>query len=385
MKTIAIDIRLIGRDRTGDEAVFRNLVRTVLELDRTSRYLLLTDRSDRETLDRIHVDLGKSGRLPDNAEVVYLHASGRFSWNLWAVPLFLWDRRVDVFHTQYILPAFVPKRTRVVTHIHDVSFKAFPSYVGMTDRLFLSTFIPRTMRRSDIIVSPSRFTKDEIIARYKVPSERIAVVPNAIDPAFLVEPSSRELDRARSANGLPDDFLLSVGTMQPRKNIPMLVRAFARIRPRFPELKLVLVGGKGGKRYDREIDTAIRQSHLESAVIFPGYVPQEDMPSVFRLSRGFVFPSRYEGFGIPILEAFAAEVPVAASDIPPFREVGGDAVAYFSPTDIAACAETLYTLLDDAEARKSRHQAAKVRLAEYSWEKSARVLMSCYRTSSDVE
>ncbi|HWQ59979.1 MAG TPA: glycosyltransferase family 1 protein [Candidatus Fimivivens sp.] len=383
MKTIAIDIRLIGRDRTGDEAVFRNLVRSVLELDRTDRYLLLTDRSDRETIERIHTDLGKSGRLRENAEVVYLHSSNRFSWNLFAVPSFLRHRRIDIFHTQYILPAFVPRRTRIVTHIHDVSFRAFPNLIGAIDRLFLSVFIPRTMRRSDVIVTPSHFTKDEIVKLYEVSPERIVVVPNAVDPSFLVEPSSHELERARSANGLPDAFFLSVGTMQPRKNIPLLIRAFADVHTRFPEMKLVLVGGRGGKRYDHDIDIALCEMNLGNAVIFPGYVAQEDMPSVFRLARGFVFPSRYEGFGIPILEAFAAGIPVAASDIPPFREVGGEAIAYFGPTDVAACAETLYTLLDDNEVEKGRGRAANERLAQYSWEKSAQAMVSCYQSFSD--
>jgi len=163
MKTIAIDIRLVGRNRTGDEAVFRNLTREILALDRSDQYLLLTDKGDRESLARIGEILGKEGKLPENAKVVSLPARSRYSWNFFRVPLFLLKEKTDIFHTQYILPSFVPRRTKVVAHIHDVSFRAFPGYIGVADRIFLALFIPRTMKRSDLIVAPSRFTKDEIV------------------------------------------------------------------------------------------------------------------------------------------------------------------------------------------------------------------------------
>jgi len=171
--------------------------------------------------------------------------------------------------------------------------------------------------------------------------------------------------------------------MQPRKNIPLLIRAFARIRKDFPDLRLVLVGGRGGRHYDEAIDAAIEEEGLADSVIFPGYVPQEDMPALFRLARILAFPSRYEGFGIPILEAFAAGTPVAASDIPPFREVGAEAALFFDPTDIATCAESLYTLLIDENARTRGERSGKDRLAKYSWTESAQKILSCYGSLSE--
>ena len=379
-KTIAIDIRLIGKNRTGDETVFRNLVRAVLELDRTDLFLLLTDRADEESLKSIRTRLGTNGQLPENAEIVSLQATNRFIWNLIAVPMFLLRRKIDVFHTQYILPSFIPRRTRVVTHIHDVSFRAFPEYVGFSDRLFLSVFIPRTMRRSDILVAPSQFTRDEIVSLYGVTEERIAIVPNAVDPSFLVEPTDADLVRTKNANEVPETFILSVGTMQPRKNIPLLVRAFARIRKDIPGLKLVLVGGKGGRHYDTAIDDAIREENLGDAVIFPGYVPQEDMPALYALARALCFPSRYEGFGIPLLEAFAAGTPVSASDIPPFHEVGEESALYFDPENLASCAESLYTLLIDENVRRRGERSGTDRLMKYSWTASAKEILSCYQS-----
>ncbi|NTV55380.1 MAG: glycosyltransferase family 4 protein, partial [Candidatus Moranbacteria bacterium] len=116
MKTIAIDVRLIGRHRTGDEAVFRNLVRSVLELDRTNRYVLLTDLAGEEAKNALLPIIASEGTLPENARIVTLSARGKFSWNLFCVPLFLVRNKIDVFHTQYILPLFVPGRTSVVAH-----------------------------------------------------------------------------------------------------------------------------------------------------------------------------------------------------------------------------------------------------------------------------
>jgi glycosyltransferase involved in cell wall biosynthesis len=378
MKTIAIDIRLIGRKRTGDEAVFRNLVRETLLADRNDRYLLLTDRSDEATRSAIFMALGMGDRLPDNAEIVFLPTANRYTWNLFSVPRFLFRRKVDIFHTQYILPAFVPRRTRVVAHVHDISFRVFPKYVSPVDRMFLSIFIPDTMRRADLIVVPSRFTKDEIVSWYGVPKERIAVVPNAVDAVFLSSPTREDLARARSRNGLPESFVLSVGTMQPRKDIPTLLRAFSGLRNDFPELRLVLVGGRGGKNYDRTIETVLSEEGLEDAVIFSGYVPEEDMPALYASARAFAFPSRYEGFGIPLLEAFAAGTPVVATDIPSFREVGGDAISFFPSGDVAVLRESLYTLLIDEHLREERLRAERERLAGYSWAESAREMLAGY-------
>ncbi|NTW75553.1 MAG: glycosyltransferase family 4 protein [Candidatus Moranbacteria bacterium] len=378
MKTIAIDIRLIGKNRTGDEAVFRNLVRSVLEADHVNRYVLLTDQSENEVKAVVVDAVGQDGRLPENASIVVLKAKGKFMWNLVAVPLFLIRNQVDVFHTQYILPWYIPSRTKVVTHIHDVSFRAFPKYIRLSDRLFLGLFFPRTMRRSDVLVAPSAFTRDEIVARYGVAKERIAIVPNAVDPDFLRPTTSDDRARVKSRYRLPETFILSAGSMQPRKNIPFLIEAFERVKKDIPGLKLVLVGGKGGKHYDLRIDSVVRDRGLAESVLFPGYVRQEDMSSLYATAAVMAFPSKYEGFGIPVLEAFASAVPVVASDIVPFREVGGNAISYFDPTDVAACAESLYTLLIDENARRRQNRSGKERLLDYSWDRSARVMVSLY-------
>jgi len=375
----AIDIRLLGKKRTGDEAVFFNLTKGVLALDKTNDYLLLTDETDPEKISLLESQLFSSGQK--NTRIVSLFGKNRFVWNLISVPWFLFTRNIDLYHTQYILPLFVPKRTKVVTHIHDVSFRAYPKLIGFLDRFFLSVFIPRSLQRTDCIVAPSQFTKDEIIRYYRIAPEKIAVIPNALGGEFLAEDvkTRAELDRKYHLRG---EFILYVGTLQPRKNIPFLIRAFQKLREQLPGLSLVLVGNRLAHHVDPAIDQVIKELDLETHVYFPGYVDSEDLPSLMALASVFVCPSLYEGFGIPLLEAMSQGVPVAASHIPSQREVGGDAPLYFDPSNLASCQEKLYNLVTDKNARERAISLGKSRLSLFSWEKSSTLLYGVYEAVS---
>lgn len=377
MKQIrAIDIRLLGKKRTGDEAVFFNLTKELIGADRENEYLLLTDEQDQQKLAVIQGRLGCIGQ--SNVRFVSLFGKNRFVWNLLTLPWFLLHHAVDIYHTQYILPFFVPARVKVVNHIHDVSFQAYPELIGWKDRLFLSFLIPRSLRRADRIVVPSQFTKDEVMRYFAVPQEKIAIVHNALGDDFGQEVSGESV-AIREKYHLPERYILSVGTLQPRKNLPFLIRAFAAVRIRVPDVSLVLVGNRAGHHFDQGIDRAIAELSLGEAVIFPGYIAPADLPIVMRAATVFAFPSLYEGFGIPLLEAMSEGVPVAASDIPCLREVGGDAPQYFDPHSLASCEEKLYTLLTDREQRANGISRGKDRLSLFSWRKSAAALAAVYR------
>lgn len=377
MKQIrAIDIRLLGKRRTGDEAVFFNLTKELLALDTENEYLLLTDEQDPQELAVIQGRLGCIGQK--NVRFVSLFGKNRFVWNLLTLPWFLLRHRVDVYHTQYILPFFVPARVKVVNHIHDVSFRVFPELIGWRDRLFLTLLIPRSLRRADRIVVPSQFTKDELIRHFGIPPLRIALIPNALGEDFAVEAGTYDVEALRKKYGLPQRFILCVGTLQPRKNLPFLIRTFAAVRKRLPDVSLVLVGNRAGHHTDTGIDAAIAELALGEAVVFPGYIEQGDLPKVIRAATVFAFPSLYEGFGIPLLEAMSQGVPVAASDIPCLREVGGTAVLYFDPRSLASCEEKLYTLLTDMEQRANGISRGKDRVSLFSWRKSAEALARVY-------
>lgn len=380
--TIAIDIRLLGKKRTGDETVFFHLTKEILKLDTTNQYLLLTDERASEKIASLYAELDCIGQT--NVEIVSLPATNRFIWNLIAVPSFLLQNKVDIFHTQYILPFFFPKRTKCITHIHDVSFCAYPELIGRTDRFFLWVLIPRSLRVATHIIAPSQFTKDEIIKYYGVQDNKITVVPNALGEAFIESVATDETadDLLRKKYQLPKQFILSVGTLQPRKNIPFLIDAFAHLRKKLPDVPLVLVGNKNAHHTDSAIDKSIARLDLHNQVFFPGFIDQKDMPRLMRMARVFVFPSLYEGFGIPLLEAMSQDVPVAASDIPSLREVGGEAALYFDPASVASCEEILYNLCTNDTTRETLQRAGKERVRFFSWHGSAMLLFDVYKKYS---
>lgn len=379
MKIIAIDIRLLGRKRTGDETVFFHLTKELLARDKENEYRLMTDVSEPQKLAILQGRLGCVGQK--NVQFVPLHGKNRFIWNLITLPWFLVCNRIDIYHTQYILPFFVPARTKVVTHIHDVSFIVFPKLISFADRLFLSLFIPHSLKRSTLIITPSQFTKDEITKYYKTNPEKIAVIPNALGDEFTLD-LEEDAHYVKKKYHIPDEYILYVGTLQPRKNIPFLIRSFAALKQRLPEAKLVLVGSRSAHNIDSTLSETIAETGMENEVIFPGYVDQNDLPSLFRGARVFVFPSLYEGFGIPLLEAMSQGVPVAASDIPCLREIGKDGAVYFDPMSLASCEEKLYNLFTDKNLREETIHKGKDRLSFFSWQKSAQFLLEKYNALS---
>lgn len=357
--------------------VFRSLTREIVALDREHRYLLLTDETDQSKLAALHHELGIVGST--HVEIVTLFGKNRFVWNLFSLPLWLLSRRVDVFHTQYILPIFIPRRTRVIVHIHDVSFCALPWLVNWKDRLFLRFFIPRSLARANAVVVPSLFTREEILRYFAgVKASNIIVVPNACSEEFQEEASSEAVDRVRRQYALPERYVIAVGTLQPRKNLPFLIRAFAEFHKRDADTRLVLVGNRLGHHFDRNIDQAIAECDLGEQVVFPGFIAQADLPAVIKGATGYVFPSLYEGFGIPLLEAMSQSVPVAAADIPCLREVAGEAALYFDPSRVDMCAEVLYTLTTHSDRRKELVEKGKIRFEAFSWSKSAQLLADVY-------
>ncbi len=367
----AIDIRMLGHKRTGDETVFFELTREILRQDQQHEYRLLTNETNQEALTLLHARLELD---PDDSKrkIVVLPTRNRFWWNLFTLPMFLWQEKITLFHTQYILPFWVPSFTRVVDHVHDVSFCALPEFIGKKDLFFLRLLIPRSLRMSTSIVVPSQFTKDEVIKYYGINEEKIVVISNAIGSHFLVGLNTLDTDETlRQKYGLPASFFLYVGTLQPRKNIPFLIEAFTEYRVRFPDAELVIVGNRQG----HHVDQAIREA---PGVTFPGYIDEADLPRLFHMAKVFIFPSLYEGFGIPLLEAMSQSVPVIASDIAVLREIGAEAALYFDPKNVDSLVQALYSLEDSLAKREALVAQGTTRIQHFSWAKSGAVLLALY-------
>lgn len=374
---IGIDIRNIGKKRTGDEAVFLNLVKNLAKIDSENEYLLFTDTEDDTILQYIESKLGIENTR--NFKIVPLKTTNKFTWNFWTLPHYLREHPVDVYHTQYILPFFVSKRTKLITHIHDISFNFYPQFIKWTDLFFLKILISWSIRKADKIIAISEFTKNEIVKYYQTPGEKVEVVYNAVEDNFAKNYASDDLNRVKEKYNLPEKYLLYVGTLQPRKNIPFLIKGFAALKEKMPEHKLVLVGQKNAHNYDQKIDKAIDGLKLHGDVIFPGYIEEEDKAAVYKMADIFVFPSLYEGFGIPLLEAMSAGVPLAVSDVPVFREVAGDAAGYFSPETLDEFQKVVYNISINPELREKLINSGKTRIQLFSWAKSAQAILEIYQ------
>lgn len=367
---IAIDVRNLGKGRTGDEVVFFELVRHLAKIDTDNTYHLLIDTRPLEQLQTIAARLGIA--RAKNFMLRPLGSGNKFVWNAWTVQRFCRRNNIDIYHTQYIIPIFMPRRTKIITHIHDVSFRVYGKLLKWRDRFFLNTLIPYALRRSARVIAVSQFTKDEIMAYYGTPEEKISVVHNAVS---LPPATDRAAAADRIAPQLPQKYILALGTMQPRKNIPFLIDVFAHLRKKCPDVDLVLVG-KRAHNFDDSIDGAIAaHPGLSDRIVRMGYISDAEKFAVYDKAAVFAFPSLYEGFGVPIVEALAVGTPVVASDIPPHHEVGGNAVFYADPRDIDQYAKMLYDVLvgPTSSARASCRAPAK-----FSWSHSSRVLREIY-------
>ncbi len=375
MRTIGIDIRLIGKSRTGDEAVFFHLTKEVIKLDTKSHFVLFTDENNPTDLAALAVKLGCVGN--QKVTIVSLFGQNRFLWNALTLPWYLFHHRVDVYHTQYITPLLIPSRTRLLTHIHDVSFEVHPEWIGWLDRFFLRMFIPRSLRRSAAILVPSAFTRDEVARVFALPKEKIVIIPNAASESWSEPISNAARVSLRKKFQLRDvPYAIAVGTMQPRKNIVRLVEAFERLLQYHHDAQLVLVGNPSAHHVDPKVRDW--EKNRPQGVIFTGYVGSEDLRALVAESQGLIIPSLYEGFGIPLLEGFLAGAPVFASDIPPFHEVANDAAFFFDPKSLESIEKALYTLFIDQRARGELLEKGQGQKNVYFWPKSAQKLLSCY-------
>lgn len=374
---IGIDIRNIGKKRTGDEVVFFNLVKNLALIDSKNEYRLLTDITDEEVIKDIEQRLGIVDK--NNFRIIPLKTKNKFTWNIWTLPNYLRFQPVDIYQTQYITPFFVSRQVKIVTVIHDISFVFYPQFIKLSDLFFLRALIPLSLRRADKILAVSEFTEREILSYYGIERKKVDYVHNAVSEDFLNSRySQEELEKIRQKYGLPERFILYMGTMQPRKNLPMLIEGFSRIKDEITGSKLVLAGNRSGHNFDARIDKIIAELDLQKEVIFPGYVADADKAAVYKLARVCCFPALYEGFGIPVLEAMSQGVPVAASNIDGLREATGSAALLFNPRDLDDLSKKLYTCFVDENIRKNLIREAAQKVGFFSWKKTAQKTLEIY-------
>ncbi|WP_026369124.1 glycosyltransferase family 4 protein [Kallotenue papyrolyticum] len=271
-----------------------------------------------------------------------------------------------------VVPLLAPCRS-VVT-IHDLAFLRFRLHTP-AKRLYLAAFTRLSVRRAAHVITVSEFTRREVLELLHLPPERVTAIPNGCDARFRpLDPSAVEAFRVR--NNLPARFLLFVGTLEPRKNVPTLLRAYARVREHL-NLPLLIGGGKGWL-YD-EIFALTRQLGLEREVRFLGFLEADELPLWYAAATAFVYPSLYEGFGFPPLEAMATGTPVVTSNTASLPEVVGDAALTVPPTDEAALAEALVRVVTDDDLRADLRRRGPQRARQFRWPATAAATIELLR------
>jgi glycosyltransferase involved in cell wall biosynthesis len=287
----------------------------------------------------------------------------------------------DIFHaTNHLLAHFGQART--VFTLHDLIFLHFPEYHLPYNRWFLRFAMPRFLHAADVIVTPSECSKQDAIKFYGIPAAKIKVIYEAAAPHFKPAAEPAELERVRQKYNLPARFILHVGTIEPRKNLSRLLEAFHALLPESPELRLVLIGKKGWL-YD-DFFRKLTALGLEDRVIFPGFVAEADLPAFYQLAELFVYPSLFEGFGLPPLEAMACGAPVVCSRASSLPEVVGEAGLLIDPADTAALTAALRRVLTDADLRRDLRQQSLERAAQFSWRRAATELEAIYQSLHEL-
>lgn len=366
---IALDCRTLTAPKTGDRTYALNLSRALAELDGPEELFYYTWEP---------TTLTESAN--PRVRSVLLPAWPRWTWTPVAFPRDLARRKMDLAHVQYLVPPAAP--CPVVTTIHDVAFRRYPRLFPLKHRVLLNALIPLAVRQAAAILTGSEATRQDLIELFGVEPERVTVTPYAADPIYrpLEQRHAQRLVRERL--GLPAPYLLSVGVLQPRKNLPRLVRAYNRIAAHIPH-RLVLVGKEGWA--PDELREAVAETPLGKEVIFTGYVADADLPVLYAGADLFVYPSLYEGFGLPPLEAMACGTPVITSNLSSLPEVVGDAGVLLDPRDEAGLAREILALLEDPARRQKLATEGLERARLFSWRRCAEITRTVYQRVISTE
>jgi glycosyltransferase involved in cell wall biosynthesis len=291
------------------------------------------------------------------------------------LPVEIFAGRAALYHaTDFVLPPTLPG-TRTLLTVHDLSFVRVPETAAPRLKRYLDAAVPRSVARADHILADSEATRRDLIDLYRVPESKVTVLLSGVDPRFT--PSTQPADRLRARYHLPDrPYILSVGTVQPRKNYGRLIEALAALRRAGHDVDLVIVGGKGW--LEDPIYAMIRDQNVADHVHFTGFADEADLPALYTHAAVFAFPSLYEGFGLPVLESMGCGTPVVTSTVSSLPEVAGDAALMVDPLDVTGLTDALQRLLTDHDLRAELVRRGHERVQSFTWTRAARQLLAIY-------
>lgn len=302
----------------------------------------------------------------------------RILWEQGRLPRLLQQQQVDVLHGLVNVLPLATKVPGIVT-VHDLSFLRLPDKFQQAKRWYLTQLCHASVTKARHVIAVSRQTAADLVHFWGIDARKISVIYNGVGAEFTPAPAA-VVDAFRQQHGLPARFFLYLGTLEPRKNLPLLIRAFARWRAETStdqrEIKLVIAGGKGW--FYEQIFTLVTELQLTDVILFPGFVPVEALPDWYRAAELFLYPSLFEGFGLPVLEAMACGAPVICSDIGSLVEVVGESALTFPATAEDALVDLLHRFMAEDGLRQTLRQAGLARARQFSWQRTAQETYECY-------
>jgi glycosyltransferase involved in cell wall biosynthesis len=359
----SVDAHAIGQHLTGNETYIRNLLKGFAALDGESEFIAYVSRAS------------AIAEVPERftTRLVAPNPWRRLGFDL---PRYLAADRPTLLHVQYTAPLMC--RVPIVVSVHDVSFLEYPEYFTRFRSMQLRQTVRRTVLKAARVLTPSEFSKQCIMRAYGLDDDKITVMPNGVSSAF--RPIARETAAQwlTSRYSLPKRFILTVGDLQPRKNHLALIRSFEELLRAHPELPqhLVFVGKRAWR--SEQVIAAAKASPAGSRIHFTDFVADEDLTRFYCACDLFVYPSLYEGFGLPIIEAMACGRAVACSNTTAMLEVADSAALLFNPKSDAEMVRAMRDLLIDAELRARMERLGLQRSSQYSWERTARQTLEVY-------
>ncbi len=362
---IGIDARLVFYHQAGIGQYILRLTQALARVDQDDLFILFKSRKDKTLL----VD-------QPNFQIKKLWTPSHHRFERLAMSVELAPYPLDVLHSPDFIPPAAVRCPTVIT-VHDLAFLLYPRFLTSESARYYGQ-VDVAARRADHIIAVSESTKRDTVRLLGVPEEKITVIYEAAHPLFTPITNQEALARIRARHHLPPEFILFVSTIEPRKNIPTLLRAFRRLRDNYKsEAGLVIAGNRGW--LVEEVDAVITQLELGDSVRCLGGIANEELVYLYNAARVFVLPSFYEGFGLPPLEAMACGTPVIVSNTASLPEVVGDAGWLVSPDDIEGLTVAMHRILTDESLRREMRAKGLARAATFSWERTARETLDVYR------
>jgi glycosyltransferase involved in cell wall biosynthesis len=380
---IGVDYTAAAWQGAGIGRYTRELIRAAVPRDRTLRYRLFYAAGGLPADAPYVADLRALAAANPNVSVHALPISPRLLTILWQrarlpLPVERLVGRLDLLHApDFVLP---PTRARTILTVHDLTFMVRPESADARLRRYLMAAVPRSLRRADRVLVDSQATAADLERLLGVAGPHVRLLYPGVDPRFQPMPATAT-EPVRAALGLPAHFLLFVGTLEPRKNVPRLIAAFAQIAadPQCADLHLVIAGRRGWL-YD-EIFATVERLGLHNRVQFLDFVADQQLPALYNLARAFVYPSVYEGFGFPALEALACGTPVVTANVASLPEVVGTAAVLVDPYDVTAIAQGIAAALQNAASLRA---AGPPQAQRFNWAASGAALIEVYRDVGGV-